>query len=176
MAIMPKDIAPYVVGLLVAALLARRVLKAQQPQRVKMARLWILPAILVVAMVLSMANEPVPGMLAVGAFLVAAAAGAALGWFRVHTLEFSIDPETGAISTKSTPVGAFLLVGLLGFRYALKYVLHEQGVSGVNLVRWTDGAMIFTVSMLIAQSTHTWVRARKLLPSPVAAPISGPTE
>lgn len=169
----PKEIAPYLVALLVAALLVRRVIKSQKPRAVNLRRLWILPVILVTTTGTTLANEPVPSPLAMVAFVLAGTAGAALGWFRVHTLEFSVDPETRAISSKATPLGAILLIGLLVFRYALKYALHLEGVRGVDLVRWTDGAMMFTLGMLVAQSAHTWIRAHRLLPPRAPTPISG---
>jgi membrane protein CcdC involved in cytochrome C biogenesis len=161
-----KELAPYLIPALVMVLLARRVMKTQQPSAVRLWRLWILPGALLAITGLTLAHEPIPGVLAIGAFVLAAAAGAALGWFRVHTLEFTVDPETGTIFSKSTPVGAIILVALLMFRYAIKSVLTGEGVRGVELVRWTDGALIFTAAMLVAQSAHTWVRARRLLPLP----------
>jgi len=159
-----QQLAPYFVPVLVMVVLARRVMKTQRPSAVRLWRLWIFPAVLVALTGLTLAHEPAPGMLAILAFAMAASAGAALGWFRVHTLEFTVDPETGTIFSKSTPVGAIILVALLLFRYALKDVLSGEGIRGVELVRWTDGALIFTAAMLLAQSAHTWVRARRLLP------------
>ena len=172
----PKEFGPYLVALIVVALLARRVMKAQKARPVRMWRLWTLPAILLLATGSTLAKEPAPSLLVAIAFVLAAAGGGALGWYRVHTLEFTVDPETRAISSKATPFGAILLVGLLLFRYALKYLLNAEGVSGTALVPWTDGATIFTACMLIAQSAHTWGRARKLLPPKQPAPMSGTTE
>jgi hypothetical protein len=167
-----KELAPYLIPVLVMALLARRVMKTQQPSAVRLWRLWILPGVLLALTGLTLAHEPTPGALAIGAFVLAGAAGAALGWFRVHTLEFTVDPETGTIFSKSTPVGAIILVALLMFRYAVRYVLTGEGITGLQLVRWTDGALILTAAMLVAQSAHTWVRARRLLPSAVPLPHS----
>jgi len=157
-----KELAPYLIPVLVMALLARRVMKAQQPSAVRLWRLWLLPGVLLALTGVTLAHEPI----------LVSAGGASLGWFRVHTLEFTVDPETGTIFSKSTPVGAIILVALLMFRYAVKYVLAGEGISGVQLVRWTDGALIFTAAMLVAQSAHTWVRARRLLPSAVPLPQS----
>jgi membrane protein CcdC involved in cytochrome C biogenesis len=167
-----KELAPYLIPVLVMALLARRVMKAQQPSAVRLWRLWLLPGVLLALTGVTLAHEPTPGILAIIAFILVSAGGASLGWFRVHTLEFTVDPETGTIFSKSTPVGAMILVALLMFRYAVKYVLAGEGISGVQLVRWTDGALIFTAAMLVAQSAHTWVRARRLLPSAVPLPQS----
>ncbi len=162
-----KQLTPYIVPLLIVALLARRVMRAQKAQAVKMHRLWIVPAILLVMTALTLANGPKPSILAGLAFCVAAVAGGALGWYRVHTLEFSVDPESGAVLSKSTPFGAFLLVGLLLFRYVVKFALSDEGIKGVDLVLFTEGGLLFSGGMMIAQSVHTWVRARKLTPQPV---------
>jgi hypothetical protein len=164
-----KELAPYFVPVLVLALLARRVMKAQKPRAVRPGRLWVFPAILLLATIVTLAKEPAPGLLAMGAFFLAAVAGGSLGWFRVHTLEFNADPETGAITSKATPLGAFLIVGLLLARYGIKYIEADMGVTGSGLARWADGGLIFSAVMMIAQSVHTWVRARKLLTRPALA-------
>jgi membrane protein CcdC involved in cytochrome C biogenesis len=145
-----KVVAPYVIPLLVVALLARRVMKSQRPSVVRVERLWIFPVILLVLVGLTLSRETTPSLVWIVAFALVAAAGGAFGWFRVHTLEFSLDPETGAVSSKSTAFGAILLVALLLFRYAIKYFLNDAGIRGVEVARWTDGALIFSASMLIA--------------------------
>jgi len=165
-----KQLAPFLVPVLVVALFARRMIRAQQHQPVRIQRLWIIPAILLVLTGLTLAREPAPSLPVILAFVLAAAAGGAVGWYRVHTLEFTVDPETGAVLSRATPFGALLLVGLLIFRYGMKYVLTDEGVRGVDLVHWTDGALLFTAAMLTAQSAHTWVRARKVVPVPATAP------
>jgi membrane protein CcdC involved in cytochrome C biogenesis len=168
-----KELAPYAVPVLVMALLARRVMKAQQPSVVRLERLWIFPAILLVLTGVTLAHEPIPTIFWMAAFVFVAAAGGAFGWFRVHTLEFIKDPDTGAVTSKSSPFGAIVLVALLLLRYAIKYFLSDEGIRGVELVRWTDGGLIFSAAMLAAQSAHTWVRARRLPPAVASRPESG---
>jgi hypothetical protein len=170
-----KELAPYFVPVVVLALLARRVIKAQRARAVRPRRLWIFPAILLLATIVTLAREPAPGLLAMAAFILAAGAGGSLGWFRVHTLEFNADPETGAVTSKSTPLGAFLIVGLLLARYGIKYIEADAGVTGASLARWADGGLIFSAAMMIAQSVHTWVRARRLLTNPALAPVTVPS-
>jgi hypothetical protein len=170
----PREFAPYLVTLLVVALVARRIMKAQEPRKLKLNRLWILPGVLVAVTILTLANGRTPSLLVIGAYVLAAAAGGAFGWFRVHTLEFTVAPDTREISTKASPLGALLLVGLLVFRYGLKYALNLEHVNGAALVRWTDGLLVFGVAILVAQSAHTWLRVRHLLSSTPPAPISGP--
>jgi hypothetical protein len=150
-------------------------MKAQKPRAVRPGRLWIFPAILLLATIVTLTKEPVPGLLAMAAFFLAAVAGGSLGWFRVHTLEFNADPETGAITSKATPLGAFLIVGLLLARYGIKYVEADVGAAGASLARGADGGLIFSAAMMIAQSVHTWVRARRLLINPALGPATVPS-
>lgn len=171
-----KQFAPYLVPVLIVVLLARRVMRAQEPRKVRPERLWITPALLLFAVASTFANSPVPPAFVIGALVVATAAGAAFGWYRVHTLEFSLDPESGAIMSKATPLGAIVLVALIVFRYALKYFLNDEGVRGVELLWWTDGGLVFSAGMLVAQSAHTWVRAHKLRPAAVPSQVSGPEQ
>jgi membrane protein CcdC involved in cytochrome C biogenesis len=163
-----KHLAPYLAPVLVVALMARRVMRAQQAKPVRLWRLWIIPAILVVGTGAALANEPQPSLLVAGAFLVAAAAGGAFGWFRVHTLEFAVDPESGVVTSKATQLSALVLVGLLLVRYALKYFLNDEGVKGAALIHWTDGLLVFMAAMMVAQSAHTFVQARRLKPPAIA--------
>lgn len=171
-----KDFAPYLVALLAGALIVRRLAKAQQARSVKTSRLWVVPSVLVVSTAMTLASVPAPSFLTIIAYLFAAGAGGAFGWYRVHTLEFSIDPNSGAIMSKATPLGAIVLVGLLLFRYALKYFLQTEGLAGLALARWTDGLLVFTAAMLVTQSVHTWVRARQLLPGKASVPLAGPPD
>jgi hypothetical protein len=49
----------------------------------------------------------------------------------------------------------------------------DSGLAGASLVRWADGGLIFSAAMMIAQSAHTWVRARNLLSGTAAPPTLG---
>jgi len=162
-----KIFGPYVVPLLVAAILLRRAMRAQKPRAVRMQRLWIFPAILVVATFLSLKREPPPGIGVMAAFLFACLAGGALGWFRVHTLEFMVDSESGAVSTRATRLGALLIVGLIALRYGADLAFKDLGLTaGANVVHVTDAMLIFSTSMFVARSIHTWIRARALRGAP----------
>ena len=77
----------------------------------------VVDALLLFVTVNSIWHEGFPGFLVVLVFTVAAGAGAAIGWFRVHTLEFSLDAESGKVSARATQFGALMIVGLIGLRY-----------------------------------------------------------
>jgi hypothetical protein len=164
-------IGPYIVPLVLAALVLRRMIKTQKARPVRFWRLWLMPAIMVLV-ALGTLFSSFPGIVALLFFILAAGAGGALGWFRVHTLEFSTDPETGAVHTKGTPLSAVLFVGLFAARWGLKDLFHNTGLAAAtSFVHWTDAGLMFTASLLAAQSAHTWVRARALLPPPVTQAV-----
>jgi hypothetical protein len=95
------QLAPYIVPLLVVAIILRRALRAQKPRAVRMQRLWIFPALLLFVTLNSLWHEGFPGFVVALVFAAAATGGGAIGWFRVHTLEFSLD-ESGKVSARAT--------------------------------------------------------------------------
>ena len=157
-------LSPYFVPLLIAALLLRRAMRAQKPRTVRMTRLWLFPILLLLVTAMSLAREPSPGILVVVAFVFAGLAGGAIGWYRVHTLEFSVDAESGKVSARATRLGALLIVGLIALRYLADLGMKKLGLTaGANLVHATDATLVFSTSMFVARSAHTWVRARALI-------------
>lgn len=157
-------LSPYLVPLLVGAILLRRAMRAQKAKRVRFATLWIFPVLLLVVTLSSVAREPAVGLGVVVAFVGAAAAGAAIGWYRVHTLEFSVDPEKQRITARANQWGALLVVGLIALRYLADIALKKLGFTdGADLVHATDAMLVFTTGMLVARCIHTWMRARAAL-------------
>jgi hypothetical protein len=158
------ELSPYLVPLLVGAIILRRVLRAQKPQRVRFATLWIFPILLLLVTASSLAREPSYGIGFIAALVVAALAGSAIGWYRVHTLEFSVDDQSGRISARSNQWGALLVVGLIALRYLADVALKQFGfTAGTHVVHVTDATLVFTTAMLVARNVHTWIRARAAL-------------
>ena len=159
-------LSPFIVPLVIAALVLRRAMRAQKPRTVRMTRLWIFPALLLLVTMMSLWHEGFPGLISMLVFVAGAAAGGAIGWFRVHTLEFSLDAESGKVSARATQLGALLIAGLIGLRYLADFAVKSFGLNAAaNLVHATDATLIFSTSMLVARSVHTWIRARALIAS-----------
>ena len=91
-----------VLPLIVFAIIIRRSLRER---KVKTNRMWLYPAILGVVALYTMAHEPMPGLGAIAGFVAAAVAGAGLGYLRARHQQFTLDPVTGEISSKATPIG-----------------------------------------------------------------------
>src|SRR5215469_6375659 len=124
-----KTLSPYILPLLIAALLFRRVMRAQKPQTIRIERLWIFPLLLTVVTAMSLAREPAPNFLVLIAFMAAALIGAAIGWFRVHTLEFSLDAESGKVAARATQFGALLILALIVLRMGADMAFKQFGLS-----------------------------------------------
>ena len=164
-------LSPFIVPLIVAAILLRRALRPQKPKRVRLTLLWVFPALLFLVTIFSVSSGPTPGILASVAWLVAMVVGGLVGWYRVHTLEFSVDSESGKVSARATQIGAILIVGLVALRYSADALIKKLGLgSGDSLVYTTDGMMLFSTAMFVARSIHTWIRARALVVAHRAAP------
>ena len=123
-----KQIGPYLLPLLVAAILARRMMRAQKPRTVRLGRLWLLPALLLFATWTTLAHEELPGIVSgivsVLVFVVATALGGLIGWFRVHTLEFTRDAGTGKITSRGSQLDVLFVVGLIAVRYGRLRLFH----------------------------------------------------
>jgi hypothetical protein len=170
-------LSPLFVPLIVAAILLRRAMREQKPKRVRFTRLWLFPALLLLVTIPSLLHGPTPGILASIAWVLAMVLGGLIGWYRVHTLEFSVDAESGKVSARATQFGAVLIVGLIALRYGADFVIKKLGLgTGESFVYFTDAMLLFSTSMFVARSVHTWIRARALVIAHKAtAPITNDT-
>ena len=164
-----QKLVPYIVPVLVILLIARRTLRTQKPQRIRPGRLWIGPVYLAVAMALVLSTSPMPGVLGMALFALAAALGAAAGYLRALHQEFSIDPESGYVMSKASPVATLMFVGLFVVRFALNMWMNggtPQGAIGAHsaqLVLYTDTMLFFAFAMVATSAWETWRRTRPLV-------------
>jgi hypothetical protein len=159
-----NTLSPYFLPLIVVAILLRRAMRQQKPKRVRFTRLWLFPALLLLVTIPSVLFGPQPGILASLAWLLAMVVGGLIGWYRVHTLEFTLDAESGKVSARATQFGAVLIVGLIVLRYGAEALIKKFGHGGgQGLVFATDAMLLFSTAMLVARSVHTWIRARALV-------------
>jgi hypothetical protein len=177
-----KLLGPYIVPVLVVALLARRLIR-NTPRKVKTSRMFVLPGIVAIATVMTLYSTGVPGVLWIGVYAVALIAGAAVGFLSAHHQEFALDYETGEITSKATPIGSALVVALFGMRFVLKLIMPSVAGSPTAitsytpgsplpqvpahatgaLLGWTDAGIIFSAAMMLARAATTYLRAQPLL-------------
>jgi hypothetical protein len=150
----------FVVPLLVFALILRRSLRER---KVRTTRMWLYPAILGVAALYTMAHEPMPGLAAIAGFVGAAVAGAGLGYLRARHQQFKLDPSTGEISSRATPLGTILIGVFFLARFGLEFFTHARDMPhALGLQRATDAGLIFAFALMVAQRWEISRRARAL--------------
>ncbi len=167
-----KQIAPYLVPLLVVALMARRIIR-NPPRKVRIASLWVAPMIALLGTGTTLAMAPMPQLFWIVGFAAAAALGGTIGFLTSHHQEFSIDYETGTITSRATPIGLILFAGLFAVRYALRFAFPQMSGGyayggpmvhpSADVLAWTDAGLIFSTAMLLARAATTFLRTRPLI-------------
>ena len=164
-----NQFAPYLVPLLVVAILARRAFRAQAPRRVRPSQLWIGPVYIALAMGLVLWTSPKPGTFGIGLFAIGAMLGGVVGYFRALHQEFSIDPETGNVMSKASPVATILFIGLFLVRYALNWWMtggkapDAVEAKSAQLMLYTDTMLFFAFAMVSVSAWEVWRRTRPLV-------------
>jgi len=164
-----KEIAPFIAPAVVVLLVARRLIGQPKLKRVRPNQLWIGPVYIAVAMALVLYTSPMPNLFGLALFAAAAAAGAAVGYFRALHQEFSIEAETGNVMSKASPVGTLIFLGIFVVRYALSYWMNG-GVQtdyghppSPKLLVYTDAMLFFAFAMVTATAWEVWRRTRPLV-------------
>jgi len=152
--------ASFLLPLLVFAIVIRR---AFRQRKVKTERLWRFPAIFAAIAVYTMLHEPLPGTVALAGFVVCAGLGAGLGILRARHQTFTLDPVTGELFSKATPIGTLLVGGFFALRFGLEFYTHARDLPhALGLQRSTDAGLIFALSLMIGQRWEIWQRAKLL--------------
>jgi hypothetical protein len=167
-------IGPYLIPLLVIALVARRLIR-NPARKVKPARLFITPVVLALATAFTLSRTGWPSLAWLGIDMVAAAAGAGAGYLSARHREFSLDAESGDIMARATPIGTIIFAALLALRFGLKLLFPQLNGSAqsyappppnfhpaASVIGWTDAGLVFSTAMLLATAATTWLHTRQL--------------
>jgi Protein of unknown function (DUF1453) len=164
------QLVPYIGPAIIVILIGRRLMRAQQPRRVRPNLVWIQPAILLAGMVALFATTPVQfSPLALAIFVIGACAGAAVGYFRALHQQFSIEPETGNVMSKATPLGSILFLGIFVVRYAMNYWMKGgqqtdiRHAPSAHVLLYTDAMLFFAFAMVAATAFEVYRRTRPLV-------------
>jgi len=160
------QVLPYIVPLLVLALVVRRALRSRT---LKMEQLWVFPAVLIFVAGSVLIHAPVPGPVTLVGLVVALAVGGFIGWYRGRWTQITIDPQTHVLSSQGSIASTILIAVVFGVRYALEMAVHNGGMGPLPLnlhldvAGITDGLMFFLVAMMSVQRIEMYLRCRKLL-------------
>jgi len=146
------------------------ILRNSRARTLRIERLWISPAIVMALTVLTFAASPPPTPVGIAMDFVALALGAGLGWWRARASRFTVDPETHVITSKVSPAGMLLILGIFAARYLLRSLLTaDSTVLHVSAIEASDSFLILAVGLVSAQRLEWLVRARRMLAEARAA-------
>lgn len=147
------------------------VLRNSRPRRLKIERLWTLPAIYIALAVSSLAAAPPPLTPISLAILVGAVAiGAAIGWQRGRFMQIHIHPETHELTSRASVVGLIFIFAVLALRLVGRDLLAGQAEQlHLPLIAITDAFLLLAIAMLSVQRLEVWQRASRMLTEARAA-------
>ena len=171
----------YIGPAIIVIVIARRLLRAQEPRRIRPGLLWIQPTILLAGMIALFAGTPVQlSVFSIAIFVVGAIAGATVGYFRALHQEFSIDPETGNVMSKATPLGSLLFLGIFLVRFAMNSWMKGGQQTDMahppsaNVMLYTDATLFFAFAMVAATAWEIWRRTRPIVAEHRAGQVTPP--
>lgn len=147
----------------VAVIFALRFRSMTRERPFKLELIWIMPALLVVAMVAVLMQFPPHGL--DWAWLTAVfAVGAAIGWWRGKLMPIAIDPDTHVPNIKPSPAAILFLLGLFVVRFALRALIESEASAWhVSAALITDGFIVLGVGLLAVSRVEMGLRAWGLL-------------
>jgi drug/metabolite transporter (DMT)-like permease len=158
---------PYLLPLLVLIIVVRRSLRER---RVRLRTLWIVPAVFAVVTAYALVSAPPPSSIWGLGLVAACGAGAVLGWLRGRHTHLTLDPATGQLTSRATPLAVILFAFIFLARTSLRMALMSNPVamatSDPRIPLVTDLFLVFALGMLAAQRWEIWRKARQLLAQP----------
>ncbi len=160
----PPPNAPAWTYLIPFVLVALVVLRNSRARRLRIERLWVSPVILLALVGLVFTQQGMPTPLMLGVDIAALAAGALLGWWRARFTHISVDPATHELTSRASPVGMLIILGIFAIRYGIRYFAAQSASSlGVSANAIADAALAISVGLVCAQRLEIALRATRLL-------------
>lgn len=169
----PPPTAPAWVYLIPLAMIALVILRNARARRLRIESLWIAPVIILALVGLSFSQEGMPTPLMLAIDIAALVVGAALGWWRARFTHITVDPATHALTSRASPVGMLIILGIFALRYGVRmYAAQNASALGVSANAVADAALVISVGLVCAQRLEIALRATRLLNE---ARAGGPT-
>lgn len=173
---MDRQTTSYLVFFVIIALvMGLRIWRGSRARKLKVERMWIRPAIIGVFLGMSIYGQPPPMTAPIlAALAVCVALGGAMGWYRGRMVKVSIDPVTHDLTSKASPWGMLIFLGLMVIRMGARFVLREEhDVAGIPVAAIIDGLTLFYAGNVVGLQVEVWMRAKKLLADAIAAKAAG---
>jgi hypothetical protein len=159
----PNPLIGYAVtGVIIALVLALRLRRMSRATPLKVERLWVIPAVYAVLAATMVVTSPPQGLGWAGC-AAALALGSALGWQRGRMMRIEVDPETHALSARSSPWAILFIVALVLLRSGLRAAAQSGVGLHVSAATLTDVLVAFALGLLGTQRLEMYLRARRLI-------------
>lgn len=150
-------------GTIIAVVLFFRLRSVGKARRLRLERLWILPAFYAAIVGLVFGSAPPHGLTWLWC-LVALSVGAGLGWWRGKLMRVDVDPETHELSQTVSPAALIFIVALIAIRSASRAMAVQMAGPGhAGLMATTDILMTFALGFIAFQRVEIFLRARRML-------------
>jgi Protein of unknown function (DUF1453) len=156
---------PYLLPLLFLMLIVRRGMTAR---KIKIERMWVMPALLILAGASLFTAAQVPSPLIMAELAAALAGGGVVGWYRGRLTHITIDPATHDLTSRTSPVGVVLIAVLFAARYGIRVAFPSAGYEhpgslGSQAGAIADALALFGIGAMVVQRLEMWLRCRRLL-------------
>jgi len=157
--------------LIILPILYLRMRKMTKAQPLKLGRLWIRPAFILLAAGL-VVFLPQPGQYTVRHFLaqdwawlaVAAGLGGIAGWYWGRTMAIEVHPEDGTLMVKGGQAAILVLVVLILVRLGLRTGLRmEASAWHLDMVLISDALIVFSAALFTLRAAEMYLRARRVM-------------
>jgi hypothetical protein len=151
-----------VMGIAIVLIIALRFRRMGRDRPLRLDGLWVLPAIYLAILIVAVAQAPpdTTGWTLIGIGLVL---GGVAGWLRGRTITIGVDPATGTLNQRASPLGLILLVVLIAVRYALRTLAHEASPVHLSAAAIVDAFLALAFGLIAMQRLEMFLRGRKLL-------------
>jgi uncharacterized membrane protein SirB2 len=156
------------------------ILRNSRARRLRIEAMWIAPLIIIGLIGFALYAESMRGGLAltpisIGLDVAALVVGAALGWWRARFTNITIDPVTHELTSRASPIGMVVILGILVIRTGLRtYTAQNAGALGQWGPPVADALLVMSVGLVCAQRFEIFTRASRLLAEHRSS-SSGPT-
>ena len=157
--------------LIILPILYLRMRKMTKAQPLKLGRLWLRPAFIMLAAVL-VVFLPQPGQHAVRHFLaqdwawlaLAAALGGIGGWYWGRTMAIEVHPQDGTLMVKGGQAAILVMAVLILFRMGMRTGLRmEANAWHLDVLLISDALIVFTAFLFTLRAVEMYLRARRVM-------------
>lgn len=147
-----------------------RIRRMSKDRPLKLERLWMLPAMYAVFMVVMYGFFPPAGLTWLYCIL-ATGLGAAAGWWRGRMMRITVVPVSHALNHRPSPAAVLFIFALVAIRAGARQ-LAAAGEASLHLdaMAITDVLIAFALGLLATQRLEMFLRARRLLGEARASP------